>query len=186
MTNEPVDKRIPRLINSRRTCAPRIFRCSLRYFISLINGIRLERRYRHADGRQSSVPQMSLSGEQIKSCANLSQCSHGTSSNVLGTIIAVAHALRRFRSARSLFSPCRTLSYIFSFSMFSPTPSCPFLLLLFLHLILFRLIIVLLPPVTGASIILQKGHACLSLDPISRPSSFFLRTPPGFVYPPLV
>lgn len=62
-----------------------------------------------------------------------------------------------------------------------------FLSLLFLlHLILFGLIIVLLPPVTGASIILEKGHACLSLDPISRPSPFFLRTPPGFVYPPLV
>lgn len=159
--------------------------------------IRLERGYRHADGRRSSVPQMFPPGNKLNRdplARNHKQCS---SSWYLHNCHAVARALSLQRQKKKFHSsPCRNIVRYYTFSSFS-MPSTPprflllllllFLSLLFLlHLILFELIIVLLPPVTGASIILEKGHARLSLDPISRPSPFFLRTPPGFVYPPLV
>lgn len=124
---------------------------------------------------------------------NHKQCS---SSWYLHNCHAVARALSLQRQKKKFLSPpCRNIVRYYTFPHF-PCPRHPLAsssscssfssLLFLLHLILFELIIVLLPPVTGASIILEKGHACLSLDPISRPSPFFLRTPPGFVYPPLV
>lgn len=54
------------------------------------------------------------------------------------------------------------------------------------HFIRVRIIILFASSFTGASIILQRDHACPSLDPISRSSLLFLSIPPDFVYPPLV
>lgn len=95
---------------------------TLRHFIN--KRICLERGYRHADGRRSSVPQMFLPGEQIKSRAILSR---GISSSFLDTyIIAVVFRSKR----RSPFSLCRNCTFAL-YCTFSHFP-CPPRTLLFL------------------------------------------------------